>query len=88
MSIQFHSDPGVVSDLSFLIERSINVPGENRFVKGIKDDVVLFGVVFVHEVSSCSCVEEDRGVDGFIFFCCFALNGYDNAHRLSSHFSY
>ena len=33
-------------------------------------------------------VEEDRGVDSFIFFCCFAFNGYDNAHRSSSHFSY
>ena len=43
------SVPGVVSNLSFLVERSINVPGDNRFVKGIEDDVVLFGIVFVHE---------------------------------------
>ena len=77
-----------MGNLSFLVERSINVPGDDRFVEGIEDDVVSFGVVLVHEVSSCSSVEENRGVNGFIFFCCFAFNGYDNAHRLSSHFSY
>ena len=76
-----------MSNLSFLVERSINIPGDNRFVEGIEDDVVSFGIVLVHEVSSCSGVE-DRGVNSFIFFRCFAFNGYDNAHRLSSHFSY
>ena len=65
-----------MSNLSFLVERSINVPGDNRFVEWIEDDVVLFGIVLVHEVTSCSSVEEDRGVDSFIFFCCFAFNGY------------
>ena len=42
-----------MSNLS-LVERSINVPGDDRFVEGVKDDVVFLCVVFVHEVTSCS----------------------------------
>ena len=57
-----------MSDLSFFIERSINVPGGDRFVEGIEDDVVSFGVRFVHKVSSCSSVEEERVLMVLFYF--------------------
>ena len=69
------SDPGVVCDFSLGIWSDIHISRGYWLVQGIEEEVVFFGVGGVHEQSSCSCVQEYSGFDGFIFLCSFAHYG-------------
>ena len=76
--LEFRLDPGVMHDFSGLVKGSINVARDNRSVEFVDFDIVFLGVGLVHEYSSCSGVEEDRGFDSFISFSGFAFNGQGN----------
>ena len=65
-------------DFSGLVKGSINVAGDDRSVEFVYFDIVFLGIGFIHEYSSCSGVEEDRGFNGFVSFSGFAFNGQGN----------
>ena len=75
-------------DFSGLVKGSINVAGDDRSVKFVDFNIVFLGVGLVHEYSSCSGVEEDRGFNGFISFSGFAFDGQGNMDWIITHLSY
>ena len=78
MPINLSSDPGEVGDLSDLIFGSIYISGDNRVLEFVRKDSMSFDIVWVNEESSCSGVEEDLGIDDFIFFLRLARNRKGN----------
>ena len=75
---KFRSDPGVMCDFSGLVKGPVNIVGYDRSVEFVDFDIVFLGVGLVHEYSSCSSVEEDRGFNSFISFSGFAFDGQGN----------
>ena len=76
--LEFHLDPGVMRNFSGLVKGPVNVAGYDRSVEFVDFDIVFLGIGLVHEYSSCSGVEEDRGFDSFMSFSGLAFNGQGN----------
>ena len=75
-------------NFSSLVKGPVNVAGDDRSVNFVDFDIVFLGIGLVHEYSSCSGVEEDRGFDGFISFSGFAFDGQGNMDLIVTHLGY
>ena len=73
-----------VSDISFLVEGSVSVPGADRFLKLRDGETLFFNEVVVNAGDVCTTVNKGIGVDGFQ-----GVRRYDelqrNSHRFASH---
>ena len=60
------SDMGDMGDLSCLIDRSIHISRDDRVAEGVEEDIVLLGILGVHEIAFCSTVKKDWSVNDFV----------------------
>ena len=88
MSVNFGSNPSEMCDFPSSVNGSIYILWEDQVLQGVEEDVMLFGKGGVHKNSSCTGIDEDFSVNGFVSLYSFASNGDRNVNRLGAHFCY